>query len=264
MDIVYSHLHHDKTPTSIQGPLLILNLARFNLLIPICRIVDTFLKTTLLDPDRHFNLFLQALSSIPYISLDNANNVVNILKAMEACLLKLRSATYEALQLTKFLQARMIQEGFVPSVSHLEAYLRVFATNGAIHYAQKYHEAIHSTPEPVAQPPGDEPIHVSKVPHHQANTVFLGAHDDRVSAFNFLRTLTNQKTAPSTNETSTSHPPSQRREVRFLQKQKSDIYDQTAALYVAAKDLTISARQLIQPFVKLGSRPSIATHTVFI
>ena len=272
LDIVYSHLH--KTPTSIQGPLLILtlsNLARFNLLIPIRRIVDTFLNTTLLDPDRHFNLFLQALSSIPYRSLDNANNVVNILKAMEARQLKLRSATYESLlndrfvtlQLTKFLQARMIQEGFVPSASHLEAYLRVFAKNGAIHDAQKYHEAIHSTPEPVAQP-GDEPIHVSKVPHHRANTVFLGAHDDRVSAFNFLRTLTNQKTAPSTNETSTSHPPSQRREVCFLQKQKSDIYDQTAALYVAAKDLTMSARRLIQLFVKLGSRPSIATHTVFI
>ena len=279
LDIVYSHLH--KTPTSIQGPLLILtlsNLARFNLLIPIRRIVDTFLNTTLLDPDRQFNLFLQALSSIPYRSVDNANNVVTILKAMEARQLKLQSVTYESLlndrfvtlQLTKFLRARMIQEGFVPSASHLEAYLRVFANNGAIHDAQKYHEAIHSTPAPVEEP-GDEPIHVSKVPHYRANTLLLGAHDDRTSAFNFLRTLSKQKypqkaTSPTKKkETSTiPYPPPQRREVRFLVKQKSDIYDKTAALYVAAKDLTTSTRRFIQLFVKLTSRPTIATHTVFI
>ena len=278
LDIVYSHLH--KTSTSIQGPLLILtlsNLARFNLLIPIRRIIDTFLNTTLLDPERQFNLFLQALSTIPYRSVDNANNVVTILKAMEARQLKLQSATYEALlndrfvtlQLTKFLRARMIQEGFVPSASHLEAYLRVFAENGVIHDAQKYHEAIHSIPPPGGQP-GDEPIHVSKVPHYRANTLLLGAHDDRTSAFNFLRTLSKQKplkkTTPSNKKeaSTTLHPPSQRREVRFLTKQKSDIYDQTAALYVAAKDLTTPTRRLIELFVKLTARPTIATHTVLI
>ena len=274
LEIVYSHLHN--APVSIQGPLLILtlsNLARFNLLIPIRRVVDTFLNITLLDPDRQFNLFLQALSSIPYRSVDNANNVVAILKAMDARQLKLRSATYDSLlndrfvtlQLTKYLQVRMIREGFVPSASHLEAYLRVFANNGAIHDAQKYHEAIHSIPAPMEQP-GDEPIHVSKNPHYRANTIFLGAHDDRTSAFNFLRTLLKQKpNTPSTKEiSSTPHLLSQRREVRFFQKQKSDIYDHTAALYVAAKDLTTSTHRLIQLFVKLTSRPTIATHTVFI
>ena len=284
LDMVYSHL--DKTPTSIQGPLLILtlsNLTRFNLSIPIRRIVDTFLNTTLRDPERHFNLFLQALSSIPYNlshkSVDNANNVVAILKAMEARQLKLQSATYESLlnnrfvtlQLTKFLQARMIQEGFVPSASHLEAFLRVFAHNGAIHDARRYHEAIHSMPVPVEEP-GDEAIHVSKVPHFRANTLLLGAHDDRTSAFNFLHTLSKHKalqnTPSSTNnkrETSTiPHLLSQRRGVRFFVKQKSDIYDHTAALYVAAKDLTTPTRRLIQLFVMLNSRPSIATHTVLI
>ena len=271
LDIVYGHLHN--APTSIQGPLLILalsHLARFNLLIPIRRIVDTFLNTTLPDPDRLFNLFLQALSSIPYRSLDNAKNVVTILKAMEARQLKLRSATYESLlndrfvtlHLTKYLQARMRREGFVPSASHLEAYLRVFAKNGAIHDAQKYHEAIHSIPTPVGEP-GDEPIHVSKIPHYRANTIFLGAHDDRGSAFNFLRSLTEQQTTPSTKETSTPHPLPQRRKVRF-HKPKSDIYDQTAALYVAARDLSTSTHRLIQLFVKMVSRPTIVTYTVFI
>ena len=271
LDMVYNHLH--TAPTSIQGPLLILalsHLARFNLLIPIRRIVDTFLNTTLLDPHRQFNLFLQTLSYIPYRSVDNANNVVTILKAMEARQLKLRSATYEALlndrfvtlQLTKFLQARMVQEGFIPTASHLEAYLRVFANNGAIHDAQKYHEAIHSTPTPIGEH-RDEPVHVSKNPHYRANTLLLGAHDDRASAFSFLRTLMEQKTK-STTETPTPHLPSHRREVRFLHKPKSDIYDQTAALHVAAKDLTTSTHRLIQLFVKLSSRPTVATHTVLI
>ncbi|KAF8797545.1 hypothetical protein BYT27DRAFT_7247056 [Phlegmacium glaucopus] len=271
LDILYGHLH--KAPTSIQGPLLILalsHLARFNILIPIRHIVDTFLNTTLLDPHRQFNLFLQTLSSIPYRSVDNANNVVAILKAMEARQLKLRSATYDALlndrfvtlQLTKFLQARMVQEGFVPTASHLEAYLRVFANNGAIHDAQKYHEAIHSTPTPTGDD-GDEPIHVSKNPQYRANTLLLGAHDDRASAFNFLRTLMEQKT-PSAKEPLTPHPLPHRREVRFLHKPKSDIYDQTAALHVAAKDLTTSTHRLIRLFVKLTSRPTIATHTVLI
>jgi hypothetical protein len=57
---------------------------------------------------------------------------------------------FVTLQLTKYLQARMIQEGFVPTASHLEAYLRVFTHNGAIHNTQKYHEAIHFTPTPIA------------------------------------------------------------------------------------------------------------------
>ena len=286
LDIVYGHL--PKTPTSIQGPLLILtlsNLARFNLLIPIRRVIDTFLKTTLHDPERQFNLFLQALSSIPYRSRDSANTAITILKAMEARQLKLQSTTYElllndrfvTLQLTKFLQGRMVQEGFIPSASHLEAYLRIFANNGAIHDAQQYHKAIQSIPAPVEEP-GDEPVHVSKVPHYRANTLLLGAHDDRSSAFNFLRVLSRKKplqkktTPPTTLPTkknkgsSIPHPlpPSQRREVRFLAKQKSDIYDKTAALYVAAKDLTTSTHRLIQLFNTLTSRPTIATHTVLI
>ena len=271
LDIVYNHIH--KAPTSIQGPLLILalsHLARFNLLIPIRRIVDTFLKIPLLDSHHQFNLFLQTLSSIPYRSVDNANNVVAILRAMEARQLKLRSTTYESLlndrfvtlQLTKYLQVRMKREGFVPTTSHLEAYLRVFADNGAIHDAQKYHEAIHSTPTPPED--GDEPLHVSKVPHYRANTILLGAHDDRTSAFNFLRTLMEQKTTPSTKEPPKPHLLPQRREVRFLHKPKSDIYDLTAALHVAAKDFTTSTRRLIQLFIKLTSRPTIATHTVLI
>lgn len=270
LDMVYDHLH--AAPTSIQGPLLILtlsHLARFNLLIPIRRVVDTFLNITLSDPHSQFNLFLQALSSIPYRSVDNANNVVTILKTMEARQLKLWSATYVFLlndrfipvQLTKYLQARMVQEGFVPTVSHLEAFLRVFAKDGAIHDAQKYHEAIHSIPTPVEEP-GSEPIHVSKVPHYRANTILLGAHDDRASAFRFLRTLMEQKTTPSAKELATPHP--QRREVRFLHRSKSDIYDQTAALHVAAKDLSTSTRRLVRLFVNLTSRPTIATHTVLI
>jgi hypothetical protein len=272
LDIVYSHLH--KIPISFQGPLLILalfNLARFNLLIPIRRIIDTFLNSTLLDPERQFNLFLQALSSIPYRSVHISNNVVTIFNVMKARQLKLQSVTYESLlndrfvtlQLAKYLQARMIREDFVPTASLLEAFLRVFGNNGAIHDAQTYHEAIQSIPSPVGEPE-DEPIHVSQNPHYRANTMLLGAHDDRASAFNFLQTLMKGSITPSTKETSKPHSPSQHREVRFLSRPKADIYDQTAALHVAAKDLSTSTPRLIHLFLNTIPRPTVATHTVFI
>ena len=271
LDIVYSHLN--RVPTSVQGPLLILalsHLANFNLLIPIRRIVDTFLNTTLLDPDRQFNLFLQALSSIPYRSEESAKSVVIILKAMEARRIKLQSETYESLLddrfvtllLAKYLRIRMIRERFVPSASHLEANLRIFAKNGAMLEAREYYEAIRSIPTPVGEP-GDDHIHVSENPHHRANTLFLGGHDQRASAYKFLRSLVKQETAPSTKETSTPHPLFQRRDSE-VDLQKAGIYDQTAALYVAAKDLSTSARRLIELFVKLAPSATVVTHTVFI
>ncbi|KAF8154189.1 hypothetical protein B0H34DRAFT_661422 [Crassisporium funariophilum] len=269
LDLVYDHLRH--AAPDIQGPMLILatfHLARFNLLVPMRRILDTFLNTPLPDPDGLFNFFLQAISATPYRSVANANNVVAVLKAMEARQLKLNSQTYEALlndrfvtlQLTKFLQARMVQEGFVPKAEHLEAYLRVFANNGAIHDAQKYLDVIHSTPAEETE----EPPHVSQTPYYRGNTIVLGAHDDRASAFEFLRRLINKKLSGPNEEQPTPHLPTQRREVRFVHKPKNDIYDQTAALHVAAKDLSTTTHRLIQIFLKLTARPTIATHTVLI
>jgi hypothetical protein len=153
LDLTYAHLEF--APRELQGPLLIftiLNLARFNLLIPLRRVVNTFLTIPLSNPRLEFNLILQALTCNRVRSTESANTVVAILKTMRSRQLTLDSLTYEALlndrfvtlQLTKHLREQMIQEGVVPSASHLEAYLRVFAKNGVIHDAQQYHEAIHA------------------------------------------------------------------------------------------------------------------------
>ncbi|KAF8174903.1 hypothetical protein BJ912DRAFT_1024585 [Pholiota molesta] len=147
VDLVYHHL--DVASPEVQGPLLVLtayHLARHNLLIPLRRVVETFLTTPLTDQERQFNLFLQALSSTPFRSVEGANNVVSLLKSMEARQLKLRSQTYQALlndrfvtlQLTKYLHDKMIQEGSIPV---------------------------------------------------SCNTLMLNAHDDKASAFAFLRRL---------------------------------------------------------------------------
>lgn len=270
MDLAYSHL--SVAPINVQGPLLILtllSLARFNLLLPIRQVVDTFLITSLDHPYLYFNLLLQAISSNPIRSVENANTVVSILKSMDARQLQLSSFTYEillrdrfvTLQLTKYLRERMTHEGFVPKASHLEAYLRVFAKHGAIHDAQEYHEAIRT--HTATAPTETETSDVSTDPMHRANTLFLGAHNDRASAFNFLRTLV----TPETNEPDKISVPT----TRPLQRQnhKVDVYGYTAALSVAARDHSITDTGLINFFERIeastsGISPTAVTHTILI
>ena len=255
LDLVYGNL--ECQPEGTRGSLLILtafNLARFNLLLPLRRVIDTFLTTSHLDdPESQFNLFLQAIASTPYRSVENANNVVTILRAMEGRQLKLRSRTYEALlndrfvtvQLTKFLQMRMIQEGFVPTTEHLEAYLKVFAKNGAIHDAQQYFEIIHATQK-------DESA------LYRANTSFLSAQEEKSSAFAFLEALSDGRSRPGVEAAIPKQLPP-----RFVSRPKASIYDQTAALNVAAKDLSTHTESLIRTFFDI-SNPTIATYTVLI
>ena len=263
LDLVYYHI--PRAPAEIQGPLLILTayrLARFNLLVPLRRVVNTFLTTPLHNQDLEFNLFLQALS-VSNRSVESANHVVSILKAMEARQLKLRSQTYTALltdrfvtlQLTKFLQSRMIAEGFLPTAAHLEAFLRVFSKNGAIHEASRYFRAIHHiTKGPALEDEVD--------PRFAANTLLLNAQDKRSSAFAFLHALAQ----PSSTSTPQKHPSLAvpRREPRFVHRTNDDVYDQTAALHVAANDLTTSAQRLINVFLNMNTKPTVATHTVLV
>jgi len=261
LDLVYYHI--PTAPAEIQGPLLILTayrLARFNLLVPLRRVVHTFLTTPLHNQELEFNLFLQALS-VSNRSVESANNVVSILKAMEARQLKLRSQTYTALladrfvtlQLTKFLQNRMIAEGFLPTAAHLEAFLRVFSKNGAIHEASRYFRAIHHITK---GPPLEDELD----PRYAANTLLLNAQDKRSSAFAFLRALAQPSSTPQ------KHPSLvvPRREPRFVHRTHDDVYDQTAALHVAANDLSTSAQRLINIFLHLNTKPTVATYTVLV
>ncbi|GLB44197.1 hypothetical protein LshimejAT787_1601270 [Lyophyllum shimeji] len=274
LDLAYTHL--PSAPSSVQGPLLILtllSLARFNLLLPMRRVVDSFLTTNLHHPALCFNLLLQALACTPTRSVDTANAVVAVLKRMDARQLKLTHATYDALlndrfvtlQLTKYLRERMTREGTVPTAEHLEAYLRVFAKHGLIHKAEDYHQAIHARHR---TPVSSESQNAAQDPLHRANTLFLAAQDDRASAFNFLRALLepSQSSVPAkVKSAKTTYTPA---------PHNVDAYTYTAALSLAARDHTLPSPALLALFNRLSPSPSTsltspiapttATHTVLI
>ncbi|KAK2465167.1 hypothetical protein APHAL10511_002859 [Amanita phalloides] len=264
MDFLFAQL--DLLPLDLRGTVLVfavLHLAKFNLLQPLKHVVNTFLTTELSHDSLQFNLLLQALSFNSVRSTASANIVVQILNVMEGRQLKLRPETYHALlndrfitmQLTKYLRSRMIHEGVVPDVAHLEAYLRVFAKGGAIHEAQSYFNAIRkhkSRASDLATSEGHE------------ITVAMSAFKDRASAFEFLRDL-----APvRKNNSPPAMPPSPY--LLPLNKKKLDTHDYTASLSVAARDTTIRTGQFIRMFRRMGMlrgssiRPTIVSYTVVI
>ncbi|KIL57525.1 hypothetical protein M378DRAFT_171658 [Amanita muscaria Koide BX008] len=273
MDFVFTHL--DSLPLNLQGPLLIFSafhLSKFNLLQPLTRVIDTFLTTELAqDSDAlQFNLLLQALSVNSIRSPESANIAVRVLKAMEARQLKLRSETYHSLlrdrfvtvELTKYLRSRMVHEGFVPDVSHLEAYLRVFAKGGAVHEAQKYVDEIrkHDLRRSSSR---------SSYSSSHASTVALSGFKDRASAFDFLQGLVAQPNANS-NTSITVLPLPRAPYLLPLYKKKLDTHDYTASLAIASRDPQIRTGHLVKMFRRMSQirgsliRPTIVSYTVAI
>ncbi|KAF9054021.1 hypothetical protein BJ165DRAFT_1310568, partial [Panaeolus papilionaceus] len=270
LDLLDSHLK--TVPEETHAPYLILaayHLSRFTLLIPLRLIIERFLTTPVASalpedipidplasnpnlrppppPALSFNLLLQALSTNPVRSVESANNVVALLKSMDSRQLHLASSTYlhllsdrfVNLQLTKYLQERMVHERVVPTVEHLEAFLRIFAREGAIHDAKKYLDIIHAVGKGTTQE---------------------GENDPRL---------------PSRTEAAPSSAPAQ--QVKLSYKPYRDIYDLTAALHVAAKDLSTPTHRLIGLFMDIQKRaatndsstdpsnkPTVATYTVLI
>lgn len=292
LGLVYSNL--ETIPTPLRGPLLaitMVSLARFNLLLPMRRITETFRITPLSNPDLDFNILLTAISCLPVSCIEGANQVVTLLKTMEARQLKLRSDTYRfllgqrfvTLQLTKYLRDKMTREGFIPTADHLEAYLRVFSKHGRIHDSQKYFDAIreyamdHNLAVPMAPDDSTESTEYTSGIPHVANTLLLRAQPDRASAFQYLVNLIRdeqKKPRPGT------HSVPMMRKVRPLRwsssrdsqiswKKTIDIFDWTTALTVAANDPTTSTEMLIALFERVHSktaalRPIGATYNVLI
>ncbi|KXN85232.1 hypothetical protein AN958_11507 [Leucoagaricus sp. SymC.cos] len=276
LDLVYTHL--DTAPTEIHGPLILLaamQLAQFNLVVPLRSLAQTFLTTWIDDPSPYFNLFLRIISCIPNRTVESANIVVLLLKAMDSRQLKLTSDTYEALlndrfvtlQLTKYLQTRMTQEGFVPQVSHLEAYLRFFAKDGAIHDARRYHKAIRSQ-----QPPPDSTtplLSPSSVPQIRANNLMLSTSTSIPSAFTFLHNLVSKKISPHIPPTVVLPIISKRRKTRImarlLRTKFLNVHDFTTTLCVAVRDPHCTSVHLIKLFSRApGGRPTVVTYTILI
>ena len=271
LDLVYTYL--DTAPNEAHGPLVLvaaIQLARFNLVVPLRRLSQTFLTTWIENQSSYFNLFLQIISCIPNRTVESANIAVLLLKAMESRQLQLTSDTYEALlndrfvtlQLTKYLQGRMVQEGFVPETSHLEAYLRFFANNGAIHDARQYFKAIHSR-EATADVTSTL-LRPSSVPQIRANTLMLNAFTSTPPVFSFLRHL-----AFKSSHIPAAIPPrittKTRAVTRLLRTKFLSVHDFTAVLCVAVRDPRCNSRNLMKIFTRApGGRPTVVTYTILI
>ncbi|TFK36525.1 hypothetical protein BDQ12DRAFT_654227 [Crucibulum laeve] len=261
-------IYFDSLPPALQGPFLILTMlqvARFNLAAHMRPLVDKFLTIPLDDPALQFNLMLQAMACKPTSSTENAEGVVSLLKAMKARQLKLTSKTYDgllhdrfvAVQLTRYLQSRMIKEGHVPTASQLESYLRIFAKDGAIHDARKYLDAIHTlSAEAIEKGSSD-----AQERAYRANTVLLANHNDRTSAFEFLRELYAPPEELNTEVSSHLRLP---KRPQLAAKSKTDVYITTATFAVMARDHSISSDRLIETFEKMTVRTNIVTYTILI
>lgn len=256
MGFVYSQL--DSLPLDHRGPLLIfaaLHLAKFNLLQPLKRVVETFLTTELSHDSLQFNLLLQALSLNSVRSTESAGIVVQILNAMDGRQLKLRSETYHALlndrfvtvQLTKYLRSRMTHEGVVPSIEQLESYLRVFAKGGAIHETQSYFDAIRKRDMDYRK-------------RGRLSNLALSAFKDRASAFEFLDSLL----LPGQERLDIPAP-----YLLPFNKKKLDSHSYATSLSVAARDMTIEAPQLIHMLRRMDNmggsvRITLVAYTIVI
>ncbi|KII90134.1 hypothetical protein PLICRDRAFT_108304 [Plicaturopsis crispa FD-325 SS-3] len=277
--LVYSHF--PSAPSHLQPSILVfttLVLSIFRAMQPLPDIIRTFLCIPLPEPVLYFNLILVAIGRFTQ-SKEAADLVVPLLEAMRSRQIHLRASTYEILladrfvtmQLTKHLRAQMLYEGYAPKASHLEAYLRVFAKDGAIHDAGRYLGAVRAQ---VQEDVSDGASTVASGPSaassvHTAHTHFLGAFKgDRASAFDYLgRLLRTEQAHPH------AHPESplssRRASIARTKKSPLNIYDWTTTLAAAARDKRTSSRQLIRLLQQVRNttrtfRPTVATYTVVL
>ncbi|KAF8192726.1 hypothetical protein K438DRAFT_855441 [Mycena galopus ATCC 62051] len=265
-----SFAHTETAPPTIQAPLFVLSmmhLARFDLVLPMQRVIDAFLLVPITEhQDVHFNHLLSAMTSIRYRSRQSGDNAVKVLRAMEARQLRLWHRVcsalledrYAALQLTSYLRRRMTALGVVPTAPQLEQYLRVYAADGAIHDAERYAAAIRR----LGAPPDRASAAANS--NNRANTFLVRTQPDTASAFDFLLGLTMKSTKqPFLVPRPTSHPRP------LLGKRSVNAHDWTAALSVAAHDTAIDAKSLVRLLMRTRPptaefRSGLVSHTVLI
>ncbi|KAJ6554529.1 hypothetical protein B0H19DRAFT_873069, partial [Mycena capillaripes] len=268
-----SFAHMEVAPPTIQAPLLVItmmHLARFDLLLPMQRVIDAFLLVPLTQfQSVHFNHLLGAMTSIRHRSHETGENAVKILRAMEARQVRLwpricsalLEDRYAALQLTAYLRRRMTTLGVVPTASQLESYLRVYAADGAIHDAERYAAAIRNL-RPAASTEDKASAKANR--NNRANALLVRSQPDTASAFEFLLKLAAKSTRqPFVPRRPSTHPRP------LLGKRAVDVYDWSAALSVSMHDLTINAKSLIRLFMRARPKTAefhatAATHTILI
>ncbi|KAJ7730692.1 hypothetical protein DFH07DRAFT_992909 [Mycena maculata] len=271
MDLSFAHI--DIAPPTIQGPLLVvtmMHLARFDLILPMRRVIDAFLLVPLTQfQNMHFNHLLAAMTSITQCSRETGENAVKVLRAMEGRQLQLWPRTssalmedrYTALQLTGYLRRRTTHMGIVPTAAQLEPYLRFYSPDGAIHDAKRYADAV----SVMRLGASDEQASAHANNVNVQNTSLIRSQPDSASAFQFLHQLTAATTRDwnfHPRERLSIHPRP------LLAKRSTNVYDHNAALSVAVHDRTVSAKQLMRLFIRrpplIGFRPTVASYTIFI
>ncbi|KAJ7607377.1 hypothetical protein FB45DRAFT_948181 [Roridomyces roridus] len=260
MDMSFAHMA--TAPPSVQGPLLVLvmmHLARFDLVPPMKRVIDAFLSIPFTQyQDGHYNHLLSAMTSIQVPSSQTGRNAVRVLASMEARQLTLRGSTcsallhdrHAALQLTSYLRRRQTRLGILPTASQLEEYLRIYAADGAIHDAQRYADAIR---ELRRGPKSDQEASAIANRANRRNTFLVRSQPDSASAFHFLLGLAAKSGRDRPffpRKRPSIHPRG------LLGKRFVDLYDWSSALAVSANDKNINAKHLVKLF--RYSRPRAA------
>ena len=271
LHLVFSQL--PQVPPHIRPSILVivaLSLAKYSLLAPMRRLLNLFLTIPVDHPALHFNLLLQAIARLPK-SIEAADLAVVVLETMTSRDILLNSRTYRilladrfvTLQLTKILQAKMVQQKFKPNAGHLESFARVFSKNGAIHDTQKYLEAVrlYTRRGNGAVPTDDDD---GACASHTVNPHYIRLFGhDTISAFEYLDRLAAQRPNSKT-VVETSTWPSR----RHRGKSSVNVYDWTAAFATAARRWKTSSKDLIRLFDEMFKitlfRPTVVSYTVLL
>ncbi|KAG6836971.1 hypothetical protein H0H93_000363 [Arthromyces matolae] len=284
-DLAYAHLPF--APRQFRGPLLILTagaLSRFDLLLPIRRIVDEFLNADLAShSELYFNLFIQALTVTPSETTEIAQAIVKLLRRMDARKLKLSKETYDLLlndklvniHLAHYLRHHMTRNNVVPTTAQLEAYLRIFAKKGTAEEASDIHSAIHHrvvTPHDLNH---EDAIllatqrNQAEYPLDRTNKLLLSVRADPSLAQDYLEKLLNPAFNLQPKTFSLKSLDLNKSQPFIIPKHSHpDIHAFTSALTALVADEQVSAQVLVNTFEKARDvrdlRPNEVAYTVLM
>ncbi|KAG6868771.1 hypothetical protein C0993_010698, partial [Termitomyces sp. T159_Od127] len=284
LDLAYAHL--PSAPKHFHGPLLIFavsSLSRFNLLLPLRRVVDTFFTTELAPhSELYFNLFLQALTITPTQSPETAQVIVELLKHMETRKFGLVKETYDLLlndklvtsHLAQFLQSHMARRGAVPTTAQLEAKLRIHAKIGSTEEATAIYSAIKNrvTP-PLDTLPKDARLLATRLNQpepflNRADKLLLSTRANPSAAAEYLGKLLNPWFHDKPKPFSLKSLDLNNHKITIIPRDPADVFAFTAALSSLATDRKATGKALVALFEKIRARrniePNEVTYTVLL
>ncbi|KNZ75573.1 hypothetical protein J132_02514 [Termitomyces sp. J132] len=284
LDLAYAHL--TSAPQHLHGPLLIFavsSLSRFNLLLPIRRVINTFLTTELAPhSELYFNLFLQALTITPMQSTETAQTIVQLLRRMEARKLGLVKETYGLLlndelvtiHLAHFLRSHMTRHGSIPTTPQLEAYLRIFAKKGSAEEATELYTAIQHRATPTDTLHKDARLLATRPNQpepflNRSDKLFLSTRADSTAATEYLRKLLNPRFRAKPKLFDLKNLDLNKPKLTIIPRDPApDVFAFTASLSSLAANRDSTAGALVSLFEKVRARrdiePNQVTYTVLL